>query len=429
MGETVEQPGSRVTPRRRALSAALPILALIAAPASAFEPLEAAELDRLAAQTGFRAVAIERPCRAGPHGRCAARALEKLPARLPSATGEPMRILLLGDSHVASDYITGMARHRLQARFGDAGRGLLQPAQSSRFGGRKLLRSAGWEQERIVDAGQAGKTFGLTGLALESQRAGARLAYRVAPTDSHAELHFEARPGGPMIEVRTGTVTHRLSSAAGQRRVARWRVPVEPASRLVVRALGPGLRVFGVAFATSDPGVVLEAMGPVGAESQVYLQMDRASFVQHLGLRAPDLVVFMLGGNDALKVRKGWWTLERVESQYRQLLHVVQGALPEAECLVMTPMDAGVRRGDRIVSRAYVAELRDLLRRVAFDSGCAVWDLLDAMGGAGSIERWVNAGIINERDLLHPRKGAADLLGRGFAAALERELRPAERSP
>ena len=402
--------------------AALPVLALLASPASAFEPLDDGELDRLATQTGFRSVAIERPCRAGPDGRCAARALDTLPARAPRASGEPFRILLLGDSHVASDYITGMARHRLQQRFGDAGRGLIQPDQSSRFGGRKLFRSAGWKQERIVDAGQAGKSFGLTGLALESQRAGARLVYRVDPADDYAEVHFEARPGGAAFEVQTGTVTHRLSARAERRRVAVWRVPVTSASRLMLRALGPGLRIFGVAFETSDRGVLLEAMGPVGAESQVYLQMERASFVQHLGLRAPDLVVFMLGGNDALKVRKGWWTLDRVEAQYRRLFSLAQAALPGAECLVLTPMDAGVRRGDSVVSRAYVAEVRDLLRRVAFDSGCAVWDLLEAMGGAGSIERWVQAGIINPRDLLHPRKGAADLLGRGLATAIEREL-------
>jgi lysophospholipase L1-like esterase len=409
--------------------AALAVFVPVVSAASAFEPMDDADLDRLAAQTGFRSVAIERPCRAGPDGRCATRALATLPVRLRRASEDPFRILLLGDSHVASDYITGMARHRLQRRFGDAGRGLVQPDQSSRYGGRRLFRSAGWKQERIVDAGQAGKSFGLTGLALETQRAGARLVYRVDAADDHAEIHFEARRGGAMLEVQTGTVTHRLSSRADRRRVAVWQVPVGSASRLVVRALGRGLRIFGVAFSTSAPGVLLEVMGPVGAESQVYLQMDRASFVQHLALRAPDLVVFMLGGNDALKVRKGWWTLERVEGQYRRLFGVVQSALPHAECLVLTPMDAGVRRGGSVVSRAYVAEVRDLLRRVAFDAGCAVWDVLEAMGGPGSIERWVEAGIINPHDLLHPRKGAADLLGRGLAVALERELMASEPSP
>jgi hypothetical protein len=51
------------------------------------------------------------------------------------------------------------------------------------------------------------------------------------------------------------------------------------------------------------------------------------------------------------------------------------------------------------------------------------------MGGPGSIERWVEAGIINPHDLLHPRKGAADLLGRGLAVVLERELMASEPSP
>ena len=38
-----------------------------------------------------------------------------------------MTILHLGDSHIASDRITGEVRRLLQARFGDAGRGLMMP--------------------------------------------------------------------------------------------------------------------------------------------------------------------------------------------------------------------------------------------------------------------------------------------------------------
>lgn len=327
------------------------------------------------------------------------------------------RILVLGDSHVASDYITGMLRHRLQDRFGDAGRGLIQPDQPSRFGGRRLRRSGGWGRERIVDAGQAGKTFGLTGLALESRK-GAWIDYVLADDDRWVELHFEAAPRGPEVEVRTGTTTRRFSTRAEARRLAVWRFPVRGPGRLRLRASGPGFRLFGVAFETGEPGVVVDVMGPVGAESQVYLQMDRRSFVDHLRIRGPDLVISMVGGNDAHKIRKGWWTFERVERQYRALIGVLRDSVPNAECLAVTPMDAGARRGGRIVGKPHIAEVRSLIRRVGLDHGCAGWDLFEAMGGAGSVGRWVDAGVMNPEDLLHPRRAAADVLGRGFAQSL-----------
>lgn len=391
--------------------------------AEPFRPLDDETLDRLAAQVGFRAVPVEQPCVPAADGRCLRRALDRAQARL-AAPQAALRVLVLGDSHIASDYITSMARHRLQSRFGDGGRGLVQPDQSARYGGRKLFRSSGWEQERIVDAGQAGKTFGLTGLALESRAAGARLLYRLAPEDRYVEVHFEVRPRGPSLLVKTGTVAHRFRAAGPERRVGVWRfeLPTPTPDRLEVKALGPGVRVFGVAFETARPGVVLEAMGPVGAESQVYLQMDRASFQQHLQLRDPGLVVLMLGGNDALKVRKGWWTLERVEVQFRQLTAVLRTALPSADCLMITPMAAGVRQNGVVVSRDGIEEVQDVIRRVALDAGCGVWDALEAMGGPDQIRAWVEAGIMNPQDLLHPRRAAADLLGRGWADALVRAL-------
>ena len=50
--------------------------------------------------------------------------LLKLEAR--TAT-KPVTILHLGDSHIASDRITGEVRRLFQARFGDGGRGLMMP--------------------------------------------------------------------------------------------------------------------------------------------------------------------------------------------------------------------------------------------------------------------------------------------------------------
>ena len=41
----------------------------------------------------------------------------------------PVHIIQLGDSHTAADHITGALRARLQARFGEGGRGALPPGR------------------------------------------------------------------------------------------------------------------------------------------------------------------------------------------------------------------------------------------------------------------------------------------------------------
>src|SRR5207253_10574104 len=78
-----------------------------------------------------------------------------------------VRILHLGDSHVAADYITGTTRRWLQHRFGQAGRGFVAVDQRAEYSGRRLHRK-GWKRTRIVDKGRAGQTFGFSGMARES---------------------------------------------------------------------------------------------------------------------------------------------------------------------------------------------------------------------------------------------------------------------
>ena len=62
-------------------------------------------------------------------------------------------------------------------------------------------------------------------------------------------------------------------------------------------------------------------------------------------------------------------------------------------------------------------EIRDMQRTVADETKVAFWDTLAAMGGAGAIARWDAAKVMN-KDLVHPKKRAADLLGDLFARAL-----------
>lgn len=83
-------------------------------------------------------------------------ALGKLEA---GSASEPMTILHLGDSHIAADHITGEVRRLLQARFGDAGRGLMMPvfpsrvtrrqASASRSKGRGRWRTASTRSEAM----------------------------------------------------------------------------------------------------------------------------------------------------------------------------------------------------------------------------------------------------------------------------------------
>lgn len=337
-----------------------------------------------------------------------------------------VRILHLGDSHIAADYITRTVRERFQARFGDAGRGFVVVDQRAPYGGRRLKRK-GWRRERIVDRDGPGKPFGFSGMRLISKRRGASVKYVLKPNDHELVVYFHGTPRGAGLQVYAeeeliGEVpTRRRTPESGVERVE---IPehrlggATPPEWLEIRATGSRAKMVGLSFESTESGVIYDSVGPVGADAKVYLDLEQSSFRAHLQALAPDLFILMVGGNDALMVRQGRRTLEEVRQHHVELVRKLKAYLPEADCLLFGPMDAGEPLEDgRIGTKPYLLDVRDIQRDVAKDLGCAFWDTLEAMGGEGSFGRWLEAEIMNE-DMVHPRSKGGDLLGHLFSTAL-----------
>lgn len=383
---------------------------------------EREELSQLALQLGARPLPLERPC---ANAVCTKRALDGIFAKLDrlDTTGQGrVRILHLGDSHIAADYITRTIREYLQVRFGNAGRGFVPIGQRARYGGRLKTRK-GWKRERIVDKGMAGEPFGFSGMSMVSTRADATAVYDLEPEDDDLVVYYQGHPKGPDLEVwveaeLVAEISTRASPARSK--IEKAFIPVHklgtaiPPSTMRLEARGEGLEIFGLSFESEQPGILYDSIGPVGADARVYLSLEQASFRSHLKAADPDLVVIMLGGNDGLAVRKGERSLDEVRQDHVKLIRTIKQHLPKAELLVWSPMDAGERDNDVIVSKRYIREIRDLQRETALELGCAFWDTFGSMGGAGSFGRWYEAGIMN-KDMIHPRSKGGDLTGHLFA--------------
>lgn len=376
-----------------------------------------ARLDALAKKVGAKSTPLVNP------GALA-------PAKRRLAAGEGLRVLQLGDSHIAADYISSMARHRLQAKFGDGGRGFTHIDQRWGFGGRKLKRpERPWAKDRIVDPHRAGRRFGFSGLSLTSKRKGASIKYQLLPGDERVVLYYEPQKRGGKLALKLGGKRIALLDTAADKSGRfvvelpkdRPRKKKRPGAELTLFTLGPQVRLYGISFEKRAPGLIWESIGPVGADAKVYLQLNQDSLAAQLKAHHPDLIVLMVGGNDALKIRKRWTTLDKVRADHVQLLARMKELLPDSTCLVMTPMDAGRRRGGKIRSKAKLTEVAAMQREVAEAAGCALWDTMGAMGGPGSVARWAKARVMN-KDLVHPKKASADLLGRLLAEALEPAL-------
>jgi len=398
-------------------------------------PVNAA-MQKLAKQVGASIVPLQNPCVEGSSRSCYRQSLDRTFLQLDTLVDNPernVRILHLGDSHIAGDYISGTIREELQKTFGDAGRGFVHIEQKAPYGGRRLKRSGPWKRARIVDQGQAGRPFGFSGMSFESFGADANLEYRL-DDESRVTLHFYANPRGPEVSLSVnGQYIGSVDTYAKSNRTKSKSFSVPRRAKkdgkdrriLRIRARASGARLFGISYTKKRKGILYDAIGPVGADARVYLSLERRSFVEHLQLLKPDLVIIMLGGNDALRVRKGRASIATIGKEHQQLVELVQYALPESDCMLWSPMDAGEMKNGRIVSKSHISEIRHIQEKVAIRKGCSFWDMYEAMGEDGAVKRWSRKKIMN-KDLVHPRRRAGELLGYLFSEAFMRSYDQAD---
>lgn len=382
-------------------------------------------LRALAARLHAPGAALDEPCTPGvarASSRCRRPALASFFHALDAieTRGERAGVVLFGNSIVASDGVTDVVRERLTRRFGDAGRGLVLADRMASYGprGRTARRATGWATANIADAEALPAPIGVTGVVHVSDGP-ARSVFEL-DGEAQADVFWVAPPGMPPLRWRADDdAWHELSGRAGPR-MARVTLP-RGATRFELATSGVGTVVEGVALERPSRGVVFDVCGVPSADATLWLRADEALFAQQLRARAPRLAVVMLGGNETKRLEWGRATRESTEAGLDALLTRVRDAVPQASCLVVGPLDAvkGPRddEAEPLRARPLLPTVNALERRVAFAHGCAFFDLYAAMGGAGSVRRFDEAGLMHE-DLTHPRGRGLDVLGLLLSDAL-----------
>jgi len=334
--------------------------------------------------------------------------------------GAVTRILHYGDSTIASDYVSGTVRRRLQARFGDAGHGFILIANPWEwyFHNDVLHASDGeWKASRLAGPVAPDGMYGLGGVSFTSYGGGVAWFGTATRGDfgkhvSRFDLYYLEQPGGGDVEVALRGAPPERFSTRGDAKTSRVRsVSVDDGeSKLTVRAAGGGpVRLFGVALERDRPGVVYDALGSHAAMAVYWQRQDRAHWKDQLALRDPGLIVFQYGTNES-----DLWKLDRQE--YETALAGLVDELREvsggASILVVAPLDRAEQKDGRMITKRVILDLVSIQKRVALSHGAAFWNTFDAMGGEGSMARWVKAKPqLGGGDLTHPTPLGAEVLG------------------
>jgi lysophospholipase L1-like esterase len=337
----------------------------------------------------------------------------------------PVALLQIGDSHTANDSFASTLRDRLQARFGNAGRGYLQAGVPFQ-----------WYRPESISVSSSGfvastafsvNTVGPFGIGSVRQHADGAADATLTETDGAgietAEVEFYAQPGGGSVQVSAPPAAPRSFSTNGPAGAFFVQVPTAPGSNtLIVHANGDGpVDWLSWSVGHAAPGTTYSNLGIPGSTIAMLDRWDPTVATAELAHLHPALILIAFGTNEGFKPSLDPASYEQDFEQRLAFLHQV---VPNASLIVVGAPD-GERQRYRVVTTEIVthrhrktirklvkttipvpggdpcngqyaipphlAEVRELERQAAGRQGAYYWDWSAAMGGACSMVRFAAA--------------------------------------
>ncbi len=317
-----------------------------------------------------------------------------------------IRILQYGDSHTAADMQTGPMRRALQQVYGDGGRGFVPigtPWKHFRQEG-MLTDKKGWTWERGLEKRKyvGDGMYGLGGISLIATKAGSSAWSDIKVPFSRVDIAYLERPGGGSVDVLIDGVKTAKIATKGPAPVSRFhRITLdEKPHRIEIVARGDGpLRFYGAVLDRAANGIQLDDLGINGQRAMDSLRWDPSHLIEQLHFREPDLLIFALGTNESIDE----FPIAAHEAAFNKLVERMRRSAPNASCLLVGPPDRAAASPNGRVSAPRVVEIVEMERRVAIEQKCAFYNEYAAMGGEGSMARWVESEVppLAQRDYIH----------------------------
>ncbi len=329
-------------------------------------------------------------------------------------------LLFFGDSHTAGDSMTSRLRTTWQAKFGDAGRGMVAAGKpNARHYYQRDVRYGASGAWRAAVGGKVGdaEPFGVGGIRVYGQRKGAQLwvetcaECQAGTSTAQFEILYQAAPDRGLLRYRVdegawqqlSTKTTPIEPPHPARHVVP--VPDGPHKLTIEHGGGGQLDLYGVVMERLKPGVIVDSLGVVGRRLGSLRSWDWAIIGEQLAARDPRLVVLQYGTNEADDPDLD---LAAIARYYDDTILRVRAAAPTASILILGPPDMAVREGGKACDRmkakkpddpplpecewrtpAVLPEIIAVQHAAAARNKVAFFDSMSAMGGTDRMHGWV----------------------------------------
>jgi lysophospholipase L1-like esterase len=333
--------------------------------------------------------------------------------------GRAVRVSWYGDSVIATDAVPGRLRTRLQAELGNGGPGFVYVMPPHRFCGNEAITRASsgeWAIHSISTALAADGLYGVGGSSAEADDGRATIKL-IGGRASLVDLYYLTQPrGGSATITANGAAVAKVDTRGSAKEPGFTAATVDGGAEKFEIATRGRVRLFGVAL-ENPTGAVVDNLGVVSVNLKSFDANKPEHFQAELAHRGADLVMIMIGANEAQWLGASDRDTKDYAAHYGKLLSQIRAARPDASCLVVSPTDQAESKDGGYVSRPVMPALIAAQRQAAAAEGCAFYSTYDWMGGKGSAARWFRKGLVGT-DFQHLSRKGADLLADGLFQTL-----------
>jgi lysophospholipase L1-like esterase len=312
---------------------------------------------------------------------------------LNAVKNRPVRIAFFGDSFIEGDILAASLRDTLQTLFGGQGVGYVSLASEVAHYRTSIQHTySNWTTYSIVGKRSEQVTLGLPGYCFvpqENNMVEFKPAKRRNPIPFKSVRLLYSNPTHAAVDyVINDTTTRSLN--------------LKTSAHLEEAQLGEGdiqsiklhfnnydsLRLYGISFEEGN-GIYVDNLAMRGNSGVGLYNISSYMNNQFNSYQNYKLIILQYGlnvvtENDSLGY--AWYIDKMVRT-----VNKVKSDFPESSILLLSVSDRSSNQNGEFKTIPYITAMRDAQRTIAKKTGIAFWDMHTAMGGEGSMTKFVNA--------------------------------------
>ena len=340
-----------------------------------------------------------------------------------------LSIVHIGASHVQAGTFPHTVRQQLLKAFPDlqASRGMIFPYAAAT----KCNNPTDYRTRSVGKFGlirnvyqEHPKPLGITGIAIFTLDSVSEI--RIVPRDSLTKFkttkitllgYSEDSTFIPVLKIDSVSYVPSFSIPAKRQFIYENICVTDSFSFHFVTQVGFPFTLTGILLENENPGITYHSIGVNGASVNAFLRCEH--FEEEIKLISPDMVIFNLGINDASEPD---FTPAVFKENYLKLVNLFKKVNSNCFFVFITNNDSYKKVGKKYEVNKKALEVRKIMYELADETGGAVFDQFEIMGGLQSMEKWRLAKLA-QNDRVHFTKEGYELMGKLLFYAIIREMK------